>query len=304
MRALAPSLVLAVALGACSSVSNTGVLGLDASTTDTPRPSDNGASVDTAPQPDVSPAIDVPPATDVPPTTDVPLAMDVPPTIDVPPALDAPSPADVSTATDAGSILPPRDAGPLPLDGGSLGDPAWVSLDVRVGGTCPALTACGGAIQGAWDVSGGCVEVPLPSQLSLCPGARVTRSSGRARGRVVFGPVIARRASQWEVETELFIPQLCATVVGGCAVIEGYVRPLFPDSRCVTEGSGDCRCAARQSGTIDDGDAYTTTSTQIVSTSSGKRWDYCVEGDRIRYNDASPGGVREPGPIELTRRSP
>lgn len=286
MRALAPSLVLAVALGACSSVSNTGVLSLDASTTDTPSPSDNGASVDTASQPDV------------PPTADVPVP------VDVPPAIDAPSPADVSTATDSGSILPPRDAGPLPVDGGSLGDPAWGSLDVRVGGTCPALTACGGAIQGAWDVSGGCVEVPLPSQLSLCPGARVTRSSGRARGRVIFGPVIARRASQWEVETELFIPQLCATVVGGCAVIEGYVRPLFPDSRCVTEGSGDCRCAARQSGTIDDGDAYTTTSTQIVSTSSGKRWDYCVEGDRIRYNDASPGGVREPGPIELTRRSP
>lgn len=302
MRALAPSVLLAVALCACSSVS-TGVLGLDASTTDNASATDSASQPD-VPTPDVSTTTDVPPAMDVPPAVDVPPAMDVPPTVDVPPAVDAPSPADVSTATDSGSILPPRDAGPLPVDGGALGDPAWVSLDVRVGGTCPPLTACGGAIQGAWDVSGGCVEVPLPSQLSLCPGARVTRSSGRARGRVVFGPVIARRASQWEVETELFIPALCATVVGGCAVIEGYVRPLFPDSRCVTEGSGDCRCAARQSGTINDGDAYTTTSTQIVSTSSGKRWDYCVEGDRIRYNDASPSGVREPGPIELTRRSP
>ena len=253
---------------------------------------------------DAPPAIDVQVAVDVPPSVDVPPA-DVPPSVDVPPAVDVPVAIDVPTApTDAGSILPPRDAGPLPFDGGTLGDPSWVSLDVRVGGTCAPVAACGGPVLGTWDVSGGCIEVPLPSQFMLCPGARVSRSAGRARGRVIFAPTIAYRASQWEVEAELFVPQTCATIVGGCSAIEGLVRPGFPDSRCVSEGAGNCRCAVRQSGTINDGDAYTTTSTQIVSTLSGRRWDYCVTGERIRYNDTSAGAVREPGPIQLTRRAP
>ena len=253
---------------------------------------------------DVPAAVDAPVvAVDVPTAVDVPIApRDVPvtPPIDAPVvARDAPavSPAD-------GSVLPPRDAGPLPLDGGALGEPAWASLEVRAGDACPPLAACGGPEGGTWDVSGGCIEVPLPAQLMTCPGARVTRTSGRARGRVTFAAGFARRASQWEVEAEIFIPQLCAAFVGGCAAIADLVRPALPDSACVTAAGGDCRCAARQSGAIDDGDRYSVTASQIVSTSSGKRWDYCVAGDRLRYLDVSGVGAREPGPIELTRRAP
>ena len=214
--------------------------------------------------------------------------MDTPPTLPV----------------DAGSILPPRDAGPLPLDGGSLGDPVWVALDVRAGGTCPPLAPCGGTETGTWDVGGGCIEVPLPAQLMSCPGARVTGSSGRARGRVTFAAGFARRASQWEVATEIFIPQLCAAFVGGCPALQTLIRGTLPDSACVAEATGDCRCAARQGGAIDDGDRYAIASQQIVSVTSGKRWNYCVEGTQLRYQDVSTGGVREPGTIQLTRRAP
>lgn len=299
------TLGLAAALAACSSV-NTSVLQDRDAGADAPAASDVGAPADApasaADVPAVSDlpsAVDATPSVDSPPAVDAPSSIDVAVTADVPPAVDVPP-----TTVDAGSILPPRDAGTFPFDGGTLGDPSWVPLDVRVGGTCTPVAACGGAVLGTWDVSGGCVEVPLPSQIMLCPGARVSRSAGRARGRVIFTPTIAYRASQWEVEAELFVPQICAALVGGCSAIEGFARPTFPDSRCVTEGRGDCRCAVRQSGTINDGDAYTTNGRQIVSVSGGRRWDYCTTGDRIRYNDASPGGFREPGPIELTRRSP
>ncbi len=213
------------------------------------------------------------------------------------------------TATDGsagdGAILPPTDSGPLLDDAGALGEPAWSPLDVRAGTTCPALMACGGSEMGTWDVSGGCIEVPIPSQLMSCPGARVSRTAGRARGRVTFASGFARRAAQWEVEVELAVPQLCASFVGGCNGIQTALRGAIADSACVTEANGDCRCAARQTGALRDADGYRTESNQIVSATLGKRWDYCVEGTRLRYRDTTPTtGAREPGIIELTRRAP
>ncbi|MFO0604928.1 MAG: hypothetical protein U0324_17230 [Polyangiales bacterium] len=223
------------------------------------------------------------------------------------PALDAPSPD--APAPDASSpdapLLPPTDAGPLLPDAGTLGEPPWVPLDVRTTTSCPPLVACGGAVAGTWDVAGGCFDLPVPAELMRCPGARVTSATGRARGRVAFGPAIAARAAQWEVQAELSIPALCAAVVGGCDAIQNAIRGAFPDSACVAEGAArDCRCAVRQTGSLRDGDGYTTMNNQIVSATLNRRWDYCVTGDRLRYRDASTSGAREPGTIELLRRGP
>jgi hypothetical protein len=242
--------------------------------------------------PDVAP--DVAPADVTPDVTPA----DVTPPRDAAPPIDA-------TATDAdtdGSVLPPSDVGPLRVDGGALGVPPWAPLDVRTSTSCPPLVACGGALPGTWDVSGGCIDVPLPPQLMMCPGAEVTRSVGRARGRVTFGPLIADRAAQWEVEVELRIPMFCASFVGGCDAVQRAIRGAIADSACVTERTGDCRCAARQGGTIDDADGYTSMSNQIVSATLMRRWDYCVDGTRLRYRDVTAMGAREPGTIELTRR--
>lgn len=271
MRSASRVWFLFVALAACSSTS---VGGGDAS-----APSDTSTTPDTT-------------ATDVI-ATDV-IATDV--TITDTPASDV--------AASDGPLLPPLDSGTLLEDAGALGEPPWAPLDVRTTTSCPPLVACGGAEAGTWDVSGGCIDVPIPSQLMSCPGARVSRSVGRARGRVTFASGFARRAAQWEVEVELAVPTLCASFVGGCSGLQGIVRGAFPDSVCATESNGDCRCAARQSGAIRDADGYTTVNNQIVSAVLGKRWDYCVDGARLRYRDATPTGAREPGTIELTRRAP
>jgi hypothetical protein len=235
---------------------------------------------------------------------DAPPAMDASSVADVPPSPDVSAAPDRGTPASDGSIRPPNDLGNPFGDAGALGEPPWAMLDVRTSTSCPPLVACGGAVLGTWDVSGGCIDVPVPSQLMMCPGARVTRSVGRARGRVTFGPLIANRAAQWEVEVELFIPQVCAAFAGGCVGIQSTVRNALPDSVCVSEGAGDCRCAARQSGNIRDADGYTTMNNQIVSATLNKRWNYCIEGTRLRYQDVSAMGEREPGRIELTRRAP
>jgi hypothetical protein len=260
------------------------------SSTSTP-PANNDAGADTAT------------TTDTGSVSDVPTAMDIPSTMDVPSPPDVSAPADQGTPAQDGSLLPPNDLGNPFGDAGALGEPPWAVLDVRTSTSCPPLVACGGSVLGTWDVAGGCIDVPIPSQLMACPGARVTRSTGRARGRVAFGPLIANRAAQWEVEVELVVPQVCAAFAGGCAGIQTAVRNALPDSVCVSEGAGDCRCAARQSGNIRDADGYTTMNNQIVSATLNKRWNYCVEGERLRYQDVSAMGMREPGRIELTRRA-
>lgn len=233
-----------------------------------------------------------------------PLSLDAVSVLDASSATDAPSAEDAASSDDAGSILPTYDGGDPFDDDGGLGDPAWVELDVITDGTaCPALDACGGDVEGTWDVTGGCFELPIEAELSRCPGAAVTRRDGRARGRVTFEGGFARRVAQSEVVVEMFVPALCADFVGGCDAIEGLVRMATADSECVTEASGACRCAARQVYAIDDADGYTTESGQIVSASLGRRWDYCIDGTSLRYEDVTPGStMREPGIIELGRR--
>lgn len=203
---------------------------------------------------------------------------------------------------DSGPILPPIDAGDPFGDAGALGTPEWVPIDVLVdGSTCDPLTACGGDVVGTWDVTGGCVEVPIGEELDACPGATVS-GSGRARGRVIFDGTFATRTGQSEVVIELFVPSLCAAFLGGCSALETQIRMAAPDARCVADSAGNCDCAARQVFVIDDADFYTTEDGQIVSASSDRRWDYCVEGTSLRYRDASSSGEREPGIVELGLR--
>ncbi|NOY93064.1 MAG: hypothetical protein GXP55_17915 [Deltaproteobacteria bacterium] len=180
--------------------------------------------------------------------------------------------------------------------------PAWADLTVGEPGTCPAFSACGGDIVGAWDVSGGCFEFAVESTLSSCPGASVTRRTGRGRGCVAFGADgVARRVAESEVEIDVFVPAVCASFVS-CSTIESQIRARGLDANCPADAAGNCECVVRSATRIDDTDTYSTTATEIVGGTSGKRWEYCVTGSQLNYRDTSPSGSREPGVVELTRR--
>ena len=232
------------------------------------------------------------------------------------PPLDEPvSPADVRVMPD--TPAPPTDAPTPPrtdasvgdapdpfADAGALGPPAPVPVTVVTRGTCPALTACGGAIAGTWDVSGVCIEVPIADTVALCPGAMITRADGQARGRVVFGtaPAIARRVAEANVQVDLTVPAVCARLLGGCAALQATIVLSAPDTVCTASSAGDCACTSRVRSVIDDGDLYATRSNEIVSETTGKRWGYCVAGAELRYVDRSATGPREPGVVSLRRR--
>jgi hypothetical protein len=220
-----------------------------------------------------------------------------------PPSDTGPLP-DSNPSFDSGPILPPIDGGDPFGDAGALGAPPWVDLDVRVDGTeCDPLVACGGDVVGTWDVAGGCVEVPIPEQLMECPGAEVNVTTHRARGRVTFGATTSTRTAQSEIVVEVFVPGLCASFVGGCPGIESMIQAMNPDARCVTDDAGGhCNCAVRNFNLIDDTDGYSIDTDTIVSATLGKRWDYCIAGADMRYEDVSTSGPTEPGIIELVRR--
>ncbi len=224
---------------------------------------------------------------------------------DAPSSLDAPSLSDGgAAATDSGSILPPFDVGSPFADGGTLGDPEWVDLDVLTDGShCTPLVPCGGDLLGTWDVTGGCFELPIESSLSMCPGARITRREGRARGRVTFDGTRGVRVAQSVVTVAMSIPAVCASYVGGCGAIEALVQRQAPDSTCLAQADGSCQCEARQGYAIDDGDAYRIEGNEFVSATTGHRWAYCVDGTSMRYEDVTRApATREPGIIELGHR--
>ena len=130
----------------------------------------------------------------------------------------------------------------------------------------------------------------------------VTRREGRARGRVEFGADgNAHRVAEGEVEADVMIPAICAAVVS-CPMIETAMRAYVTEASCVARPTGDCECTAITRTSIDHRDAYRIEGNEIVSVSSGKRWEYCVEGDALRYRDTSPSEPREPGVIELGRQ--
>lgn len=216
---------------------------------------------------------------------------------------DAAAPGDARAALDvsAPALDAPVANADRPAASTDLGEPPWVDVDLRTSGSCPALNRCGGEVLGTWEVSGVCLEVPIEGALAQCPGARVTRRSGRARGRVTFGDRVALRRAEWSAEVQVLIPAVCAAFVGGCPGIQAAVRNVAPDTTCAATTLGDCECTARQAGGLNDADGYTTEGGQIVSATLMRRWDYCIDGDALRYRDVSAREPREPGVITLRR---
>ncbi len=209
---------------------------------------------------------------------------------------DAGGGVDAGSDTGGGADAGTDGGAPLPV----CGTPPVVALTVA--DTCPEFAACGGDIMGTWDFSGGCVAVDL-STVMMCPGAMVTRREGSGRGCVQFDGVTARRVAEAYVSGDVFIPSLCAMFIGGCDAIEMMVTDARPDAEatCTTTAMG-CDCTFSLAVTIDDNDAYTIEGNQIVSASSDKRWDYCVEGMALDYTDASMAADAEPGIFTLSMR--
>lgn len=206
------------------------------------------------------------------------------------PAEDGSAARDSGTDTDAGSVT--TDAGP----------PPDVAFEVRVDGTyCPALASCGGALEGTWQVSGGCVDfVQVNTLRSVCPSASV-RGTGTARGRVTFAGTTMTRNLDVDWRGAVGIPGSCSTLVGGCGAVESTVRANVPGAAvsCPPDGAGGCACTLTIGRTLADTSTIRLEGNQFVRDADARRWEYCVSGSSLRYRETT--GVHEPGAFAFTQ---
>jgi hypothetical protein len=197
---------------------------------------------------------------------------------------------DAGSAVDAGIGTP--DAGPAPD----------VAFEVRVDGTlCPALASCGGALEGTWQVNGGCVAFTQVNTLrSVCPAASV-RGTGTARGRVTFAGTTMTRNLDVDWRGAVGVPKSCADAAAGCGNVESLVRGAVPEAAvsCPGDGAGGCACTLTIGRTLADSSTVRVEGNQIVRDADGRRWEYCVSGPSLRYRETT--GALEPGTFAFTR---
>jgi hypothetical protein len=204
---------------------------------------------------------------------------------------DGASGGDGGSSTDSGSIG--ADAGPAPD----------VEFEVRVDGTtCPALTSCGGEVEGAWQVSGGCVDFGSVASLlrTLCSGATIT-GIAVANGRISFSGGMMQRDLRFEGRGAVGVPAGCASLAGGCPGAADQIRRAVPGLTvtCAATPGGACDCPVTLAPLLVDEGPYRIDGNQIVRTSDGRRWDYCVSGTSLRYRETT--GTLEPGTFAFTR---
>ncbi len=204
-------------------------------------------------------------------------------------------PGDPQSQNDAGTGGDSQAAHP------DAGLPQPVPADVVVQTTCPASTApCGGSVVGVWDYTGGCAEAPLDDVKKACPAATVSDVHAKVTGRVAFDALTVSRAFTSTYQATITVPASCATVAGGCAVVQKAMAPSFDSAACTDDGSGGCSCAVQgsQSNSADTG--YTLQGNTVV-TDDGNRYDYCVQGSTMSYQHVQ-GSSPEAGSFQLTKR--
>jgi len=158
---------------------------------------------------------------------------------------------------------------------------------------CPTLSACGGAIEGAWDYAGGCVDAPFEDLKQGCPTLQVQNASGTVKGSVTFsgGQVVRKATSQ--VSATLVLPVAC-TMGASCVLVQTQLQKVLTSAACTADNSGGCSCAVTRNGAVNDADSYTVQGTKVV-TGGGAQYDYCVQGSGLKYkelgNSPKLGGV-------------
>lgn len=217
---------------------------------------------------------------------------------------DAGSDAGSDAGADAGT-----DSGSGATDGGTdaaLGDggtSACATAPVQIMDTCPAFSACGGAVSGTWCYTGVCVTTAelLGDATSLCPTITLTTGSGMVTGRVEFAGSGASGTVTRQVSVRgsgsVFVPQSCLdSFAVDCAGVESLAPSFVPPSvtiTCASATGGGCNCAFVLASDVNTMDAYDLVGNVIVThpPAGDRRFDYCVETDgSLRFHETTADG--------------
>lgn len=222
-------------------------------------------------------------------------------------SLDSGSGADGGTTgmdggTDAGGGA---DAGPL-VDANI--EPSCDMGRIRIEQTCPTFTACGGDVVGEWCYADVCITkdellgqvLDQPGVPAGCTadGIEIRGSSGTISGTLTATATELTRMVTSSATGSFYLPMDCVigTGVRRCITTADVITTALGtagSATCVVEDPG-CVCSITFDSGIDETVGYTISGDAVVL-DSGRRFDYCIEGDgSFRFHEDAATGV-EPG---------
>ena len=171
---------------------------------------------------------------------------------------------------------------------------------ITIDAACPAFTACGGTLDGAWDYQKGCVGDQFGTVRQACPALDTSGLKVSVKGTIYFlgGGALERNVTS-SVTGVIKFPESCATSLGQtCDDVEAFFKNDFPNIDCSKVGS-ECNCTASRSDTNTAATTYTVTG-NTVKTADGDEYDFCVAGSTLTYSGKTKEA--EEGVFELKKR--
>jgi hypothetical protein len=171
-------------------------------------------------------------------------------------------------------------------------DSASEAAGVRMSEDCGAFVPCGGDVgETTWHYTDLCateadVRAQYGDMVSMCPTATIDSVTGSVEAYVVFSGGRVTRRGSGEIVLNATVPVSCAALAGGCLGLEFILGRDAPGTTCVTTETGDCACNIPQEWVVDQEATYTTEG-PIMSTSEGRTYEFCRDGDVIRYRETT-----------------
>lgn len=191
------------------------------------------------------------------------------------------SPSEASTTTPPGNVPPA----------------STTEASVDIAGTCPSFTACGGAIDGTYDYTAGCLGDLFVDAKKQCPTLDASGVKVVVKGSLHFtaGNILTRDAVATMSGVVKF-PAAC--VAGQCAAVQTTLRSNgFPGASCT--GTSSCDCTVTHTDTTKNATTYTQTGAAVI-TGDGETYSTCVKGAELTYAGKSAGA--EDGTWSLKKR--
>lgn len=170
---------------------------------------------------------------------------------------------------------------------------------------CPSAPACGGDLQGTWNVTSTCLDVDLSSYTRDCPS-----STAHTKDYAISGTLTYAADQTYSLETTLTgsvvvdLPAICLTPPNGVQITCDQLEPAllatgrFQFVSCLLRGGdgGGCVCSlgVNPRTWYSNGTYVTTESgqlTQTDSTGAVDRVDYCVTDGATMALAPPPGSA-------------
>jgi len=159
------------------------------------------------------------------------------------------------------------------------------------------VTACGGALGGTYDYTGGCVGDVFADARKQCPSLDTKNVTVKVAGSLFFDPPSAlRRDGTAKIAGNVIVPAACSA--GQCSAVESALKGSFDTIKCTSAGTG-CDCAVTKTEVTKTATTYTIEG-NTVKTADGDTYDYCVNATGFTYKGKSVGA--EEGSWTLKKR--